>query len=241
MIKAIKTAGAEVWAGTTLSSITDGEFIATGNTTMSLRVFAPAAGKKVRMKVEDAADATKSVETEVLTTVANGWETLSFDFAQQAAGTAAFNNAHTYNKANVFFDFSVAGSGQTYYFDDLAYNKAALPDTTSPTVTSFSPVDGATGVSASANIVLNFSELVVARDGGTIQLMTDYNFNHQMIEEIAVNDTSKVQINGNVVTINPSADFQTGTGYHLGFVNAFADTSANAFSYPHGNYNFTVL
>jgi methionine-rich copper-binding protein CopC len=132
-------------------------------------------------------------------------------------------------------------SGQTYYFDDLAYNKAALPDTTSPTVTSFSPVDGATGVSASANIVLNFSELVVARDGGTIQLMTDYNFNHQMIEEIAVNDTSKVQINGNVVTINPSADFQTGTGYHLDFVNAFADASANAFSYPHGNYNFAVL
>jgi hypothetical protein len=93
---------------------------------MSLRVFAPAAGKKVRMKVEDAADPTKSVETEVLTTVANGWQTLSFDFAQQAAGTAAFNNAHTYNKANVFFDFSVAGNGQTYYFDDLAYNKAVI-------------------------------------------------------------------------------------------------------------------
>lgn len=62
----------------------------------------------------------------VLTTLANGWQTLSFDFAQQAAGTAAFNNAHTYNKASVFFDFSVAGNGQTYYFDDLAYNTAVL-------------------------------------------------------------------------------------------------------------------
>jgi hypothetical protein len=80
----------------------------------------------VRLKLEDANDATKSVETEVLTTLANGWQTLSFDFAQQAAGTAAFNNAHTYNKASVFFDFSVAGSGQTYYFDDLAYNTAVL-------------------------------------------------------------------------------------------------------------------
>ena len=127
VIKAIKTQGAQTWAGSTIATLTDGEFIATGSTTMSLRVYAPEAGKKVRMKVEDAADATKSVETEVLTTVANGWQTLSFDFSQQAAGTAAFNNATTYNKANVFFDFSVAGTGQTYYFDDLAYNKAVFP------------------------------------------------------------------------------------------------------------------
>ncbi len=126
VIKAVKTAGAEVWAGSTIASITDGEFIATGNTVMGLRVHAPEAGKKVRLKLEDANDATKSVETEVLTTLANGWQTLSFDFAQQAAGTAAFNDAHTYNKASVFFDFSVAGSGQTYYFDDLAYSTAVL-------------------------------------------------------------------------------------------------------------------
>ncbi|MCK7481722.1 MAG: hypothetical protein M0C28_34540 [Candidatus Moduliflexus flocculans] len=31
---------------------------------------------------------TKSVETEATTTVANAWETLTFDFANQAAGTA---------------------------------------------------------------------------------------------------------------------------------------------------------
>ncbi|WP_293749762.1 Ig-like domain-containing protein, partial [Limnohabitans sp. Rim8] len=148
-----------------------------------------------------------------------------------------WNNGYTYDNQAVG---TPPSTSVTYYVDDVSF-VGELPDTTSPTVTSFSPLDDATGVSASANIVLNFSELVVAREGGTIQLMTDYNFNHQMIEEIAVNDTSKVQINGNVVTINPSADFQTGTGYHLGFVDAFADTSANAFSYPHGNYNFTVL
>ncbi len=126
VIKSVKPAGAQPWAGSTISSITDGEFIATGSTTMSLRVYAPEAGKKVQLKVEDATDPTKSVETYALTTTANGWQTLNFDFAQQAAGTAAFDNATTYNKASVFFDFLANASGQTYYFDDLAYNKAVI-------------------------------------------------------------------------------------------------------------------
>ena len=126
VIKSIKPTGAQPWAGSTISSITDGEFIATGSTTVSLRVWAPASGKTVRMKLEDANDPTKSVETDALTTLANGWQTLSFDFAQQASGTAAFNNATTYNKANVFFDFLAPASGQTYYFDDLAYTAAVL-------------------------------------------------------------------------------------------------------------------
>jgi hypothetical protein len=94
---------------------------------MSLRVFAPEAGKKVQLKLEDATDPTKSVETYAMTTTANGWQTLNFDFSQQATGTAAFNNATTYNKASVFFDFLADANGQTYYFDDLAYFKAIIP------------------------------------------------------------------------------------------------------------------
>ena len=51
---------------------------------VTVRVWAPAAGIPIRLKVEDAADPTKSVETEATTTVANAWETLTFDFANQA-------------------------------------------------------------------------------------------------------------------------------------------------------------
>ena len=89
-----------------------------------MRVYSPDAGIKVRLKVEDAADPTRSVETEATTTVANNWETLTFDFANQAAGTAALNLAYTYKKASIFFNFGVTGAtagAKTYYFDDVAF------------------------------------------------------------------------------------------------------------------------
>ena len=126
--KVIKSTTAELWAGTTVStgansSIATIPFTSTAKT-MTLRVYAPAAGIPVRLKVEDASDPTKSVETEATTTAANAWQTLTFNFANQASGTAAFNLAYTYNKASVFFNFGTSGAsggGGTYYFDDLTF------------------------------------------------------------------------------------------------------------------------
>lgn len=123
--KVVKAAGSEVWAGTTVStgakqSIATIPFTATA-TGMSLRVWSPDAGIPVRLKVENADAGSKSVETDALTTVAGGWQTLVFNFASPAAGTIALNLATTYNKASVFFDIGRAGSGKTYYFDDLAF------------------------------------------------------------------------------------------------------------------------
>ena len=110
--RVVKSATAEVWAGTTVStgagaSVGKIPFDA-ANTRMTVRVYSPNAGIKVRLKVEDAADATHSVETEATTTVANAWETLTFDFANPAAGTAALNFSYTYNKVSIFFNFGVA-------------------------------------------------------------------------------------------------------------------------------------
>jgi hypothetical protein len=126
--KVVKSATAELWAGTTIStgagnSIATIPFTATART-MTLRVWAPAAGVPIRLKVEDAADPTRSVETEATVTVGNGWQTLTFNFAVQASGTAAFNASYTYNKASVFPNFGTtgaAGGGGTYYFDDLTF------------------------------------------------------------------------------------------------------------------------
>ncbi|MCK7481723.1 MAG: hypothetical protein M0C28_34545 [Candidatus Moduliflexus flocculans] len=72
----------------------------------------------------------KSVETEATTTVANAWETLTFDFANPAAGTPALNLANTYNKASIFFNFGVTGAtagAKTYYFDDVAFGGGTAP------------------------------------------------------------------------------------------------------------------
>ena len=135
--KVVKAAGSEVWAGTTVStganqSIATVPF-ATGATSMNLRVWSPDKGIPVRLKLEDASNKDKSVETEATTTVASGWQTLTFNFANQAAGTAALNLATVYNKASVFFNFGTAGSGKTYYFDDLAFGAGPVITPPAPT------------------------------------------------------------------------------------------------------------
>ena len=485
--KVVKSDAAESWAGTTVSTGANQSLptipLAAGSLMMSLRVWAPATGVPIRLKLEDALIKEHSVETEAMTTVANGWQTLTFDFANQASGTPAFNPAYTFSKASVFFNFGSTGAAagaKTFYFDDLtfgagssasapsettlaiydaatsssvtisgnvltvnptadlAYSTAykvefsagsvkdlvgnnyagtssynfttaalsvvpvaatvpttapavptALPgnvrslygdgyttvtgtdtpnwrqgtlvtaetyagnnvlklanfnyqglvtaaaldvstytnlhidfwsatattievklvsllpttketslyipvsagewtskdiamsgftapdktkfqqlilaagtngnalyvdniyfwspaatttgaDTTAPTITTFSPADAATGVGLSSNIILTFSEAVVARSGGTIELMTDYGSGHQSVEVFSVSDAARVTISGNVVTIDPTSALLPSTGYHLGFNNALADTAGNAFSYSHGQYNFTT-
>ena len=88
---------------------------------MSVRVYAPAAGIPVRLKVEDAANGAISVETEAVTAVGGGWEVLVFDFTNNVADTPALDLAQTYGKAVIFFDFGTAGDGSTYYWDDLTF------------------------------------------------------------------------------------------------------------------------
>ncbi|MGS0758793.1 hypothetical protein ACVBEH_31035, partial [Roseateles sp. GG27B] len=70
------------------------------------------------------------METEATTTVASGWQTLTFNFASQATGTAALNVATLYNKASVFFNFgktgAQAGAAKTYYLDDLSFVGASF-------------------------------------------------------------------------------------------------------------------
>ena len=121
-----KPPGAELWGGTTVANVTGFgalPFSAT-DTTMTLRVYSPDAGIPVRLKVEDVTNAAISVETEAMTTVANAWETLTFDFSNQAAGTPALNTANTYDKASVFFNFGTDGNtagDRTYLWEDLTF------------------------------------------------------------------------------------------------------------------------
>jgi hypothetical protein len=127
VVKVIKSAAAQPWAGTTITAAaelglaTPIPFTAS-NQTMTLKVWSPDAGITVRMKVEEHGNNTHTVETDAVTTVAGQWETLTFNFANQGAGTAAINLAYTYDKPTVFFNYGVNGATageKTYYFDDL--------------------------------------------------------------------------------------------------------------------------
>ncbi len=125
--KTIKTATAETWAGTTVGGTvgfaTPVPF-APGSTLMRVRVWSPTSGTPIRLKVEAANDPTISVETEAVTTVASAWDTLIFNFSNQAAGTAPINFANSYNKASIFFNFGTTGAiagEKTYYWDDMEF------------------------------------------------------------------------------------------------------------------------
>ena len=116
--------GVPFYCGATVVTVANGGFPAipftNTATTVTVRVYSPDVGIPVRLKVEDIADGTKSVETEATTTVA-GWQTLTFDFANAASGTQVLNLGTAYGKATIFFNFGAVGTGKTYYFDDVTF------------------------------------------------------------------------------------------------------------------------
>jgi exo-beta-1,3-glucanase (GH17 family) len=122
-----RSATAQTFAGTIVG--TAGPTVGTipfdsANTRMTVRVYSPAAGIPVRLKVEDSTNGARAVETETVTTVANAWETLTFDFAAPVAGTPGLNPNFDYNKLIIFFNFGTSGAAagaQTYYFDDITF------------------------------------------------------------------------------------------------------------------------
>ena len=135
VVMSIKTGTAATWAGTTIGTndgfITNIPLTLT-DSEMSVRVWSPTANTPIRLKVEDANDVTHTCETETNTTLAGEWETIVFDFATEAPGTAALttglDNGWVYNKASIFFNFGTEGAtaGETsYYFDDVYFGVPA--------------------------------------------------------------------------------------------------------------------
>ena len=109
--KSIKNPGAETWAGTVLTL--DGTIDFSTFTTFRVKVYSPAAGVTVKLKIENLNDAAQSHEVDAVTTVANQWEELIYDFS-------GVNMDWQYSKVILFFNFGQVGAGDTYYFDDIA-------------------------------------------------------------------------------------------------------------------------
>jgi len=124
VLEVVKTAGAQVWAGVTLSTPAGLAavipFTALASK-VSAKVYSPAAGLSINLKTEVVGTPAQSVETQMLTTVANGWETLVFDFTNNTLGTPAINYALDYNMLSIFFDFGVMGANDTFYCDSVYF------------------------------------------------------------------------------------------------------------------------
>ena len=178
VLKITRPLGAQCWAGTTASV---GDKLSVGTvpfasnaTTMTVRIHAPAAGLNVKLKLEDANNAAVTVEADVLTTAA-GWQTLTFDFANQAPGTAALNTVATYNKLSIFPNFS-CGSGAPadadFYVGPITFIGANAPS--APPLVAPPPVTGAV-----AYTILDFDNAAVTSasfgaEGGGIAAAGSY-------------------------------------------------------------------
>ena len=110
--KMVKNAG-QVWGGSFLTLSSNIDFSA--NKVFRMKVFSPRVGAKVLLKVENSANSAQNFEKEVVTTRANAWEDLAFDYR-------SINTANSYNRVVLIFELGTMGDGSanfTWLFDDI--------------------------------------------------------------------------------------------------------------------------
>ena len=129
--KLVKAAAGQPWAGTTVYTTSADKSVAqidfSSSKIITLRVYSPAAGEKIMLKLEDAANPDVNLTAEALSTKANAWETLSFNYAAPTGGV--YSGSATYNKISIFPGF-MTQVDKTYYFDELKYTAKAAPSVT---------------------------------------------------------------------------------------------------------------
>ncbi|HRF12451.1 MAG: Serralysin C precursor [Candidatus Accumulibacter phosphatis] len=171
----------------------------------------------------------------------------TFELQRKAGGLAdpflaLFSPAIT----QVAFDDDSGGSGNarisytalttgSYYLAVLDYEigtggytlRATTADSVAPTLVNWTPADDTQAVSISADLVLDFSETVLA-DSGSIRI---YNSNGTLVREIHADDSAAVRISGNRVTINPGENLPAGSSFYVNVdANAFHDASGNFYA-----------
>jgi methionine-rich copper-binding protein CopC len=114
----------------------------------------------------------------------------------------------TANSTDLSFDLQLTGSG----------------DITAPTVSTYSPADNATNISASANLVLTFNENIQKGTGNIF--IKEGGVNMQTIDVTS----AAVTVSGNTATINP-ADFNFGAAVNIEIAaGAFKDLTNNNYA-----------
>ncbi|MCX8530083.1 MAG: hypothetical protein ORN27_08475, partial [Rhodoluna sp.] len=116
--------GGGAYSGTFLVKTTTNSLLSAAQPVVSMKFYAPEAGKVVRMTIESGdypnVAGAKSVDATAVTVV--GWQTLRFDFA----GT---NPDYTLvlNRAHIDYDPTSNAVSNDFFVDDVAFNGAAAP------------------------------------------------------------------------------------------------------------------
>ncbi|NLI76072.1 MAG: hypothetical protein GX442_06470 [Candidatus Riflebacteria bacterium] len=107
------------------------------------------------------------------------------------------------------------------------FSTPAPADTTAPTVTAFSPLDGATSVPAGTNLVITFSENVVKGTGNLVIRNDSDGTTFETIDVTAAN----VTVSANQVTIDPAGTLGSLKNYHVEIAaTCFRDAAGNPFA-----------
>jgi hypothetical protein len=121
----VKSAG-QPWGGSWIQLAGPIDFSV--NKTFKLKVYSPRVGAKVLLKVENETNGGINFEKEVLTTVANAWEDLTFDYS-------TISTTNLYHKIVFIFDLGTMGDGTanfTWLFDDVRLINSGGPALTLP-------------------------------------------------------------------------------------------------------------
>lgn len=144
----------------------------------------------------------------------------------------------TYDSSTLVYTLSSSATGtdrvgavEYFTFSDGTRSAQSLlvsqPDTAAPTLLSTSPSDNASSVAVGANLVLTFSENVLAGSGNIVI----YTSGGSVVATIAASDSSRVGISGATVTVNPTADLAAGADFYVRVDGtAFRDGSLNYFA-----------
>jgi len=112
-------------------------------------------------------------------------------------------------------------------------------DTIAPTVTAFSPADGATGVAVGSNITLTFSE-AIQRGTGLIQLHSG-SATGTVVETFDAASSSRLSLSGSTLTVDPTSNLTANTQYFLTFAaGTIKDLAGNSYAGV-SNYDFKTL
>ena len=116
--------GSEVWGGT-FFELTNQVIDFAGVKQIRFKSYSPFEGKVVKLKLENA-DASVTHEVDMMTSVANSWELLTYDFIDAPDAQ--------YTRVVVFYDFGNVGDGSLYLFDEMEVGEGALVSTSPPTI-----------------------------------------------------------------------------------------------------------
>ncbi|MEH6453618.1 MAG: hypothetical protein V7782_11330 [Psychromonas sp.] len=144
VVKTTKPVDAMNWAGTTMGDTTILPITA-DRSIVTVWVYSPESGIPVLLKVETSTNPDGGpdyVEVETHTSVAEGWEKLTFDFN---LGTV-INPELEFTKKSIFFDFlGDTSAEQVFYWDDVTFVDAEEPvDPVDPDVHSVIDFEGDT-------------------------------------------------------------------------------------------------